>query len=217
MNERRKLAEAERFYDHLKNVKFDAAGGFDRDAFEDYLSAFLSAARSALQYALKEASTHTGGQQWYQDAFQKYAVVRFLKDERDWSIHENPVAPNLHVTVKFPGGIVATADGGLRHVDDDGNVLQEVRPLPGGGPVTLVAKPDIIPRYYFDGWAGPEDVVTLCQQYLDELAVIVADGQSREFLTPDAAGDGRKASRPDNVSMQVRARREAPDHEGPDR
>jgi len=74
MNERRKLAEGERFLDHLRNTKFDGSGGFDRAALEDYLSAFVSAARSVLQYALKEASTHAGGQQWYQDALQKYAV-----------------------------------------------------------------------------------------------------------------------------------------------
>jgi len=217
MNERRKLAEAERFLDHLRNTKFDGSGGFDRAAFEDYLSAFLSAGRSVLQRAHKEAITKPGGQLWYDTAIEQQPAVKFLRDERNRSIHETQIVPKLHVAIQAPGSIEQTADGGLRLLDDGGNVLQEVRPQPGGGPVSLKVKPDIIPRYYFEGWEGPEDVVTLCRQYLDELAVIVADGQDRGFLSPDAPGDDRKANQPDSALVQVQMRRETPGHEGPER
>jgi len=217
MNEREKLAEAEWFLVRLRDTKFDESGRFDRTAFEYYLSAFLSAGRAVLQRARKEARAKTGDHHWYESAVTNHPCVKFLRIERNKSIYDAQVVPELRVTVKIPGGIIATADGGLRHVDDDGNVLREVVPEPGGGPVRFEVKPDIIPRYYFEGWAGLEDVVTLCRQYLDEVAVIVADGQSRGFLTPDVASDGRKASQPDSVSMQVRGRREAPDHGCPQR
>lgn len=55
-NERSKLAEARYFYSRMRK-EVD-----DREAFTCNLSAFLAAARSVLQYALKEAKTKTGGQ-----------------------------------------------------------------------------------------------------------------------------------------------------------
>jgi hypothetical protein len=59
MYELDKIQEAEYFYDQMK-VNEEKA-----DVFKYNLSAFLSAARSALQFALKEAETKSGGIQWY--------------------------------------------------------------------------------------------------------------------------------------------------------
>ncbi len=53
MHEKDKIIEAEYFYSRMKQEQHD------RDAFRHNLSAFLSAARSVLQYALKEAETNT--------------------------------------------------------------------------------------------------------------------------------------------------------------
>ncbi len=53
MYEKDKIIEAEYFYSRMSQEQND------RDAFRHNLSAFLSAARSVLQYALKEAETNT--------------------------------------------------------------------------------------------------------------------------------------------------------------
>ena len=217
MNEREKLAEAEWFLVRLRNTKFDESGRFDRTAFEYLLSAFLSASRAVLQRAHKEAITKTGGQHRNDAPIEQRPVVEFLRGERNRSIHEAQIVPKAHATIQAPGTIVGTAEGGLRLLDDDGNVLQEVRPQPGGGSVSLEGKPDVITHYSFAGWDGPEDVVTLGRQYLNELVVILADGQNRGFLSPDAPGDDRKANQPDSALVQVQMRREAPGHEGPER
>src|SRR5271166_4284403 len=58
MHEYEKLEEARHFLERMRQAA-------EPKAFQYELSAFLSAARSALQYALKEATTKTGGQKWY--------------------------------------------------------------------------------------------------------------------------------------------------------
>ncbi len=72
MYERDKIIEAEYFYTRMKQEQKD------RDAFRYNLSAFLSAARSVLQYALKEAETRTGGQQWYDNQVSSYPASKLL-------------------------------------------------------------------------------------------------------------------------------------------
>jgi hypothetical protein len=59
MNEGQKIQEALYFYAQmLSNYE-------DRQNLVFNLSAFLSASRSAMQYALEEAKTKRGGQKWY--------------------------------------------------------------------------------------------------------------------------------------------------------
>jgi hypothetical protein len=60
MNERYKIGEARFFLARMKESISD------RVAFRYYLSAFLSAARSVLQYA-KEESRSKGRQEWYDE------------------------------------------------------------------------------------------------------------------------------------------------------
>ena len=55
MYEQEKLGEANYFYSRMLSE------AVDRDAFIFNLSAFLSSARSVLQYAFKEAQTKSGG------------------------------------------------------------------------------------------------------------------------------------------------------------
>jgi len=38
-------------------------------------------------------------------------------------------------------------------------------------------------KYRFDDWIGDEDVFVLCQKYLKELDIIVADGKKKGFLS----------------------------------
>lgn len=46
-------------------------------------SAFLSASRSVLQYALKQAERKYGGKTWYQKQVSGHRAVRFFRSERN--------------------------------------------------------------------------------------------------------------------------------------
>jgi len=68
MNEGQKTQEALYFHAQmLSNYE-------DRQNLVFNLSAFLSASRSAMQYALEEAKTKRGGQKWY-DAYMVQSTV----------------------------------------------------------------------------------------------------------------------------------------------
>ena len=38
-------------------------------------------------------------------------------------------------------------------------------------------------RFKFDDWTGNEDVLTLCQIYIQELDVVIKDGVAKGFIT----------------------------------
>ena len=93
MHEQHKLDEAQYFLDRLGQLP-------EPDSFRYELSAFLSAARSALQYALEEAKTKPGGQAWYDAQVSGKTLVKFFRDKRDISIHRQPVVPTTSASVR---------------------------------------------------------------------------------------------------------------------
>jgi hypothetical protein len=88
MREAEKIEEAEFFYAHLVNVEKSRSA--NPDTFKFFLSAFLSAARSVLQYAHREAVGKPGGRGWYKGAVSS-VVLQYFKDKRDDNIHVEPV------------------------------------------------------------------------------------------------------------------------------
>ncbi len=84
MHERKKFREAEYFYSKM------IEGQGHRENFTYNLSAFLSSARSVLQYALNEVKAKTGGKKWYDDRISASAVMKFFKDKRDINSTPNP-------------------------------------------------------------------------------------------------------------------------------
>ncbi len=180
MYEQAKLAEAEYFYSRML-AEFN-----DRQKFTYNLSAFLSSARSVLQYALEEAKNKKGGQQWHDKQIIRSSVLSFFKDKRDINIHIEPVNPfkntNVGVTVNLGISVSATAI----HRDAKGNILwQSSSETPK--PKTKSQKPTtptvMTTQYKFADWTGSEDVVTLSQMYLGELENVVKDGASQGFIT----------------------------------
>ena len=73
MHERSKIEEARYFLRQLEATGRYAQG---LRPFTFQLSAFLSAARSILQYALKEARTKRGGEDWYVAAVQDELLTK---------------------------------------------------------------------------------------------------------------------------------------------
>lgn len=179
MHEKAKLDEARYFYGQmLAQLKH-------RDPFYYNLSAFLSAARSVLQYACKEAKTKPGGQRWY-DAQMENKPLGFFRNKRDISIHSEPVKPSKHITVHAPTATVQLSEAlTLVLRDADGKVVERrtERSKPESTPEEPVDSGEVTTRYTFPGWNGPEDAILLCRMYLDELERVVEEGMHKGFLT----------------------------------
>lgn len=180
MNEQRKIDEAKYFLSRMDPDEKDPT------EYSYDLSAFLSAARSALQYALEEARSKTGGQAWYDSAIGAYDITKFLKDKRDLSIHVKPVVPNKTTNVDITESVAVTdalvsititrADGTVEKSES----TESGKPRPSN---STASTSSVFSEFYFQDWSGEEDVNTLCKQYLHQIEIIVSDGRKRGFLT----------------------------------
>ena len=177
MNEKAKIDEAAHFLAKMKSVENQP------DAFKFELSAFLSAARSALQYALEEARSK-GGQAWYDQAVSALSRIRFLKEKRDISIHDRPVVPSKHIS-SHVHDVMHVSDQ-VSHIICRADGTVEIPP-PSLPPVPFVPPviedPPTTYSYSFSDWSGPEDVLALCEQYLADVRVVVAEGISIGHIT----------------------------------
>ncbi len=178
MNEQSKLEESQYFYSQMaKEVN-------NRKAFTYNLSAFLSATRSILQYAEKEAQNKTGGKQWYKGQMAASPVLSFFTDKRNMNIHSTPMEPLQHTTEKLTSTLRFTDSVYVTHLSAEGNV-QHHSPPDTSKPTPEVADPPPLrlTRYEFAGWTGREDVIALSQRYLDELQRMVEEGICHDILT----------------------------------
>ena len=155
MHEKLKLTEARHFLDRMHADHWNPA------AFALELSAFLGAARSVLQYALKEAALKQGGQQWYDQAMAN-PLFGFFRDLRDNSIHEVPVKPLTKMKTEVAGFL---------NIGDDDNEM--LIPYPHN---------TIVHQYEFQNRPG-EEVTDLSQKYLNALEGLVGDGIAMGWIT----------------------------------
>jgi hypothetical protein len=178
--ERQELDEAQFFLAQM----IAAQNQRDRVAFRNHLSAFLSSARSVLQYAEREAKTKQGGPVWYSGWMASNAILSYFRDKRNLEIHEEPVKTSAQHNVSFTAS--AAFSGSLQFVvrDKDGNLKQRGASAPTLPSESLApAEPTHTVQYRFSDWPGPEDIVTLAQTYLQELTVVVSDGITKTFIT----------------------------------
>lgn len=162
-NTRDKLNEAKHFLEEMKRVSSDP------NKFRYELTAFLAASRSITQIMQKEFSEKAGFTAWYthqQGEMEKNPTLKYLHRQRAITFHERPV---LSYPIKITDQISDAA--GMRIVlTGTGSNLTFT-----GGFVTLpVIQPDVNVRYYFDDISHDErDVVTICQEAVDALEIIV--------------------------------------------
>jgi hypothetical protein len=177
MNERKKLAEAKYFYSRMVEEQSN------RDNFSHNLSAFLSSSRSVLQYAFSEVEKNNEGKKWYESHVSASPTLRFFKGKRDINIHANPVSPiaNYNATFKETLGLSDSVSVILR--DKNGNIKQQYSSESHSKSEDIKGQATIQVKYEFDDWDGNEDVLTLCQKYLQELERLVEDGVSKGFIT----------------------------------
>ena len=175
MNETKKIQEAEYFLGRMTTEREI------RDAFEFNLSAFLSAARSALQSALEEVRRQPGGQAWYDGHMATSKVLKFFKDRRDVNIHIEPVALRADIGVQARERIRLTESVTVEIFEGERLVdRRQSAPAQLETESELSEQPATISAIYrFSDWPGVEDVFQLSAQYLDELKAVVTDGQKR--------------------------------------
>lgn len=92
----RKLEEADFFLCCLSTTQADAT------TFEYLLSAFLTSARSVVQYAAETAKHTPLGRGWYDTFVRAHPIVQFFKTKRDANIHVAPVETPLLVRCATP-------------------------------------------------------------------------------------------------------------------
>jgi hypothetical protein len=137
-----------------------------------------------LQYALSEAEKSNDGKKWYESHTSANPILKFFKDKRDINIHATPVSPiaNYDVTLKANIGISDSISVIVR--DKNGNIKSQHSSEPQPKPKdTKDDQPTIRVTYRFDDWSGNEDVLTLCQKYLQELERLIDDGVNKGFIT----------------------------------
>lgn len=177
MNIIKKLREAEYFYSKMVEEQEH------RENFTYNLSAFLSSARSVLQYTLEEAKTKSGGQQWHDNLISTNSVLKFFRDKRDINIHAKPIQPLAHYKSEFTVNMQLSASVSVTVTDKDGNIKQqyssgEPESIPKDSETTEVMKIE----YKFDDWDGSEDVLTLCKTYIQKLENVIKDGVNKGFI-----------------------------------
>jgi hypothetical protein len=177
MNELEKIREAEYFLGRM------TAKREIREAFRFNLSAFLSASRSVLQYALEAARQQPGGQAWYDGHMATSKIVMFFRDKRDVNIHVEPVALRADIGVQAIERIGLTESVTIE-IFEDGRLVGRHESTPAPLEPAPADEPAAISTVYkFGDWVGVEDVFQLSRQYLNELKAMVVDGQRRGYLS----------------------------------
>lgn len=180
MNEDHKIEEAQYFLAKLANPELELR------EFSFELSAFLTAARSALQYALEEARPKPGGQAWYDGQVVASPAVRYFKDKRDVSVHVTPVIPTRTFHVKIEERVVLGDSVSVEVRRPDGTLVhdppQEAATEQMPREITRASSSSSV-IYHFSDWPGTEDVVTLCSSYLQQVLSIILDGRSHGLLS----------------------------------
>jgi hypothetical protein len=179
MYEDSKLQEAAHFLDQME------ASLQDPKLFQFNLSAFLSAARSVAQYALKEARTKSTGQAWYEGLVARDEFIGFFASTRNANIHDQPVQLDGHVDVFAKDAANVWDREVVEKFDRDGNLVEVVegQELNADLDAKWTADFVFVPHYKFADWLGNEEIPELCQRYIDALRTLVSDGRARGILS----------------------------------
>lgn len=111
-------------------------------------------------------------------------MLKFFKDKRDINIHDEPIDPRADIEVTVTETIRLSGSVSIEHRDKDGRLIsqyssEEPKPKPKKPNSSVESKT----TFRFNDWAGNEDVITLCEKYIQELEKVVKDGVSKEFIT----------------------------------
>jgi hypothetical protein len=174
LHEREKLREAKYFYSKMIEEQLNV------EYFKHNLSAFLSSARSVLQYALNEAQIKKR-QSWYDKCISNSIILTFFKEKRDINIHVEPIIPKAQHKLEYTLSLSPSLLTTLSVKDADGNIIQQSFSDEPESKSKESAVQEI--RYTVADWKGSEDVLTICHKYIQELEHVVSDGVRKGVIT----------------------------------
>jgi len=154
----RKINEARYFIDRMKN-------NYDDLLFLEYnFSAFLSAARSVLQFIYEDIKNIPLKKELYINEVSKNKIIKFFKYKRDTNIHIMPTAI---------GSRSVTISVGMQYV-----ILGEKT---DNNKNWIPPKSESINK--ITNWEGAEqEIINACEAYIKEICDFVACGKSKGFI-----------------------------------
>jgi hypothetical protein len=180
VNEDHKIEEAQYFLNRLSDPHLEIR------EFSFELSAFLTAARSALQYALEEARLKPGGQAWYESQVKAAEAVKFFKEKRDVSVHAEPVIPKKVINIKMEEHLGIGDFYSIEIINPDGTVVpdapQETTTQQYTSGITRASSSASV-TYHFSDWPDQESVAELCAEYLQQVSEIIHNGRVLDFIS----------------------------------
>jgi len=173
----KKISEAAYFYSKMLTVRNNA------EYFHYELSAFLSAARSPLQYTYDEVKGTTN-QGWYDNKIINSPILQFFKDKRDINVHVEPIQTNQNLDLKAFDPVYVSDAVDVAILRQDGSVVErDVKPESTPIKSSELGTATLVMRYDFSDWTGQEDVFSLCKNYLDEVKKFVEEGIQKGFIS----------------------------------
>ena len=155
----RKINEARYFIDRMKN-NYD-----DLLLLEYNFSAFLSAARSVLQFIYEDVKNIPLKKGSYIDEVSKNKIIQFFKDKRDTNIHIMPTAIDSRSVTIFVGTQYVILG---EETDNNRNWTP-----PKSESVNKIKN-----------WEGTEqEIINACEVYIKEICDFVACGKSKGFVS----------------------------------
>lgn len=190
MHEREKIEESKYFHSRMikeyENIEH----------FRHNLSAFLSAGRSVLEYARKEARTKRKGLKWYDDWMKASPILRFFKNKRIINFHSEPINLRKDIEVAIRETVHLSESVSVKITRADGKTESKSIPIETKQkPEKSKSSVESKTTYRFDDWmkycqsnnlkdfTGNEDVLILCERYIQEFEKAVKDGVSKGFIT----------------------------------
>lgn len=198
MYEKNKLLEAEYF---LEQMNSNINNG---KIFIYNLNAFLASARSVLQYLLEEIKVDKESKQWYDKLSSKHNTLKFIKEQRDFTIHERPVNSNSKVKVEFSEHItaaIAEVSVKLYRVDEneklilvhdsdslnsknsiDINNTSQMDIVNDNDKSYLKSSMKVETEYMFNDWDEEGDILDVCKLHLIQLNLIIDEAVKKGYI-----------------------------------
>ena len=144
--------------------------------FRYYLSAFLSAARSVLQYTHTEAMKQQK-QCWYDQQVGGNKILDFFKCQRNINIHQHPVASKLTISAIDSVQVTDSLKVTVRRSDGTREIYEDP-PTPPEPPKTV----ETTTKWRFVDWKGCECILKLSNLYLSELSAFLKAARAKGII-----------------------------------
>lgn len=154
----------------------------DRTAFVHNLLAFLMISRSVTWILQKEFDSNPKFKKWYekkQEEMQKDHLMTFFKEMRNVAVKEMSPQIKTRKSITFTADVVLVDSLSVKLTKADGTEVQYESPPPKAfAYANPESKVPVLIGYYFIDWPEDDDVISLCEKYLEKLENIVSEANN---------------------------------------